>query len=56
MNLPFLRNKKNVLIRKPIGPETNEVLRWIRETFSDAWESEARIDLSNAPMSCLRAI
>jgi len=45
-----------VTIRKPIGPEKHLTIDWVRETFSDAWSSEADIAISNRPRTCFVAI
>lgn len=45
-----------IAIRKPIGPEHNAVLAWIRRTFDDGWAAEAACALANRPMTCFIAV
>lgn len=45
-----------ITIRKPIGPEKHLIVDWVRETFSDAWSSEADIAISNKPRTCFVAV
>jgi len=45
-----------ITIRKPIGPEHNGVLAWIRKTFDDGWAAEAACALANRPMTCFIAV
>jgi ribosomal protein S18 acetylase RimI-like enzyme len=45
-----------ITIRKPIGPEKQLVVDWVRETFSDAWASETDRAISNVPISNFIAI
>ena len=33
--------EKNIVIRRPIGPENYAVIAWIREHFGAGWASEA---------------
>ncbi len=35
--------EQGILIRKPIGPEKAEVIRWIGKHFSEHWEAEAEV-------------
>lgn len=43
-------------IRKPIGPEKRELMKWVEENFSHGWASEFDTALSNRPVSCFIAI
>ena len=54
----FLSDQANqeITIRKPIGPEKNFLVDWVRETFEDGWASEIDMALSNRPISCFIAI
>ena len=44
------------LVRKPIGPEHDAVVAWVRQTFGDRWASEARVALHNRPVSLFIAM
>lgn len=48
--------EKGITIRKPIGPEKQYIVDWVREKFADAWASEMDMALSNRPISCFVAI
>ncbi|MDX2186119.1 MAG: GNAT family N-acetyltransferase [Opitutaceae bacterium] len=45
-------------IRKPIGPEHDTVIRWVREQFPDSpgWASEAARALALTPTACFVAV
>ncbi|MEA3336938.1 MAG: GNAT family N-acetyltransferase [Chloroflexota bacterium] len=43
------------IIRKPIGPEKQLIVDWVRAKFSDGWASETDIALANFPLSCFIA-
>ena len=45
-----------IIIRKPIGPEKQLIVDWVRENFADAWASEADRAISNTPVSNFIAI
>ena len=45
-----------ITIRKPIGPEKNIVVRWVKEKYGDAWAGEADMAFVNRPISCFIAI
>lgn len=47
---------QGVSIRKPIGPEHQLIVRWVKEKFHAAWSSEAQNALANRPVSCYVAI
>lgn len=40
-----------ITLRKPIGPEHDLLIAWITEHFGAGWASEARVALSNQPVS-----
>src|SRR5690349_13981249 len=40
-----------ITIRKPIGPEHDLLVAWVAEHFGKGWASEARVALSNHPIS-----
>lgn len=48
--------KKDVIIRKPLGPEKFQVTDWVDHHFGKAWASEADVAICNKPVSCLIAI
>ena len=50
------QEKQGVTVRKPIGPEKQIIVGWVRETFSGVWASEADMALSNRPISCFIAL
>lgn len=39
------------VVRKPIGPEHDLVIRWVAQRFGSGWASEARVALGNRPVS-----
>ncbi len=45
-----------VTIRKPIGPERHVLVAWVKQHFSDAWDSETDQAMSNHPISCFVAV
>ena len=54
----FLAQQENlgITIRKPIGPEKQLIVDWVREKFSEAWSSETDVAISNKPESCFIAV
>lgn len=48
--------KQEITLRKPIGPEKNFLIDWVRATFEDGWASELDMAFSNHPISCFVAI
>jgi len=46
----------DVFVRKPIGPEHNLIVKWVREKFHAAWASEMQNALANRPVSCFVAV
>ncbi|MFM9915532.1 MAG: GNAT family N-acetyltransferase [Rhizobacter sp.] len=44
------------LVRKPIGPEHDAIVAWVQQTFGDRWASEARVALTNRPVSLFIAM
>ncbi len=50
------QKKLGITVRKPIGPEKNILVDWVKEKFGDAWASETDMALSNRPISCFVAI
>jgi hypothetical protein len=50
------QEKLGITVRKPIGPEKNVLVDWVKEKFGDAWASETDMALSNRPISCFVAI
>jgi ribosomal protein S18 acetylase RimI-like enzyme len=47
---------RGITVRKPIGPERQLVIDWVREHFDDAWASEADVAYSNRPITCFVAL
>lgn len=45
-----------ITIRKPLGPEKQFIVDWVREKFEEAWASEVDVALSNRPVSCFVAL
>ena len=45
-----------VTIRKPIGPENQIVIDWVRDTFNEGWATEVTVGLYNRPVSCFIAV
>lgn len=41
-----------IKIRKPLGAEKTLVVRWVRDTFGEAWASEMEMTFSRTPVSC----
>jgi predicted N-acetyltransferase YhbS len=39
------------VIRKPIGPEHDAIVQWVAERFGPGWASEARVALTNRPVT-----
>lgn len=50
------QNARGITLRKPIGPEHQLVIEWVRENFSAGWASETSVALSNRPVSCFIAL
>ena len=48
--------KKNIVIRRPIGPENWGVISWIQKHFSDGWASEAENAFFRSPKGIYIAI
>jgi hypothetical protein len=47
--------KKNILIRKPIGPDRRQLLSWAESHFPTTWIGEIEQALGNHPGSCFIA-
>lgn len=54
----FIAQQENlgITIRKPIGPEKQVIVDWVRKEFSGAWSSEIDIAISNMPQTCFVAV
>lgn len=50
------QERQGILIRKPIGPEKQLLVDWVRTRFGDGWASEMDIALGNRPTSCFIAV
>ncbi len=48
--------KKNIVIRRPIGPENYAVIGWIKDHFSAGWASEAENAFFRSPKSIFIAV
>jgi predicted N-acetyltransferase YhbS len=57
-DLSFIRTleEQDITIRKPIGPEHQLIVLWVKEKFTAAWSSEMQNALSNRPVSCFVAV
>lgn len=44
------------LVRKPLAPEHHVIIDWVAKQFSAGWASEARVALSNRPVSLFVAL
>ncbi|MCU0806345.1 MAG: GNAT family N-acetyltransferase [Burkholderiales bacterium] len=47
---------QGIVVRKPIGPEHDQVIAWVRAAFGAPWASEVGVALANRPVSCFVAI
>jgi len=47
---------RGIAVRKPIGPEHDQVIAWVRATFGAPWASEVGAALANRPVSCFVAV
>jgi GNAT superfamily N-acetyltransferase len=45
-----------IILRRALAPEKHKVIAWVRDTFSEAWASEADVAFSRRPVSCFIAI
>jgi hypothetical protein len=45
-----------VVLRTPIGPEHDALVRWVLERFGPGWASEARVALANRPVTAWIAV
>ena len=43
-------------LRRALAPEKHKVIAWVRQTFSEAWASEADVAFARQPVSCFIAI
>ena len=50
------QEKLAIAIRKPIGPETHLIVRWVSDQFGAGWAAETDAALSNRPCSCFVAV
>lgn len=50
------QKKQGIAIRKPIGPETHLIVKWVSDHFSAGWAAETDVALSNRPRSCFAAV
>ena len=45
-----------IVMRRALAPEKHKVTAWVRQTFSEAWASEAEVAFGRQPVSCFIAI
>lgn len=45
-----------IVCRKPLAPEHDLTIHWVTEQFTPGWASEARVALTNRPVSLFIAI
>jgi len=45
-----------IIVRKPIAPENQLIIEWVRAMFNEAWASEVAAALHNRPVSCFIAL
>ena len=50
------QEKLGITIRKPLGGEKIQVVKWVETEFSEAWSSEADNAFSNRPASIFIAV
>lgn len=48
--------QKGIVIRKPLAPEKQVVLDWVKSHFSKAWADECDVSFSRQPVACYIAI
>ena len=48
-------SKKGIIFRRPIAPEKELLVRWVRTNFSDYWGSEMDVAFSHQPVTCFIA-
>jgi len=47
---------KGITLRKPIGPEFDSVIAWVKGHFGAGWASETAAGLANRPVTCFIAL
>lgn len=45
-----------VIVKRPIGPEKDVIVRWVEQNFSQMWASECSVALSKTPPTCFVAM
>jgi len=55
-SLMAAQKEQGIAIRKPIGPETHIIVKWVSDQFGAGWASEAEAALCNRPRSCFTAV
>ena len=48
--------EEGIELRRALAPEKHKVIAWVRQTFSEAWASEADVAFARQPVSCFIAI
>jgi GNAT superfamily N-acetyltransferase len=54
-DFPVIANSADALLRKPVGPEHDAVIRWVAASFVPTWASEAAAALANRPTTLFLA-
>lgn len=48
--------ENGIVIRKPLAPEKQVVLDWVKSHFSQAWADECDVSFSRQPVACYIAV
>ena len=48
--------QKGVTIHRAMALDRSKILRFVRETFGEAWESECSVTLTAQPSTCMIAV
>jgi GNAT superfamily N-acetyltransferase len=49
-------HQAGIVMRRALAPEKHKVIAFVRQTFSEAWASEAEVAFSRQPVSCFIAV
>lgn len=47
---------REIIIKRPIGPEKGVIVEWVRKNFTAGWAAECDIALSKTPPTCFVAL
>ena len=47
---------QGIIIRRPLAPEKQKVIDWVKENFSMGWQSECDMCFANSPVSVFVAV